>query len=77
MSARRIHLASIETLILYSFDNELKVRPVWLLVESQSEDMEQLESIIAKLNKYTLSEENPLTSIVEIAKDYYDEHKKD
>ncbi len=39
--------------------------------------MEQLESIIAKLNKYTLSEENPLTSIVEIAKDYYDEHKKD
>ncbi|WP_321388244.1 type I restriction-modification system subunit M [uncultured Enterococcus sp.] len=47
------------------------------LVESQTEDMEQLESIIAKLSKYTLTKEDPLISLIEIAKDYYNEHKED
>ena len=47
------------------------------LVENQTEDMEQLKSIIVKLNKYTLSKEDPLASIIRIAKDYYNEHKKD
>lgn len=47
------------------------------LVESKSENMEQLKNVINKLNKYTLSKEDPLTSLIEIAKDYYYEHKKD
>ncbi|EII0191011.1 type I restriction-modification system subunit M [Listeria monocytogenes] len=47
------------------------------LVENKSEDIEQLNSIIVKLEKYTLTKEDPLTNIIEIAKEYSNAHKKD
>lgn len=46
------------------------------LVENKSEDMEKLSSIISKLDSYTLSKDDPLINIIQVAKDYYDEYKK-
>lgn len=47
------------------------------IVENQSTDFQELKNTITKLQKYTLSDDDPLNDVIKIGEDYYFDNKKD